>query len=386
MASSEELSRVFHFAPIALGLASTEGKLEVVNTAWETLMGFSAAELTSKPFFHFMHPDDVEAAKKELAQLLSGHTTVDLEARVAHRDGGYRWVQLSGRFDRSTNQIVAVAHEMVGATTEFTRAIVTAGPSAMFATDREGVIVMANAPMASLFGYTDGELIGNHITMLVPERFRVRHADWIEQFVVAGLARAIGRGRTVVGLMKDGTEFSIEIGLAPFSTPRGQFVLGSVIDMSERERHSRDLIEHLSELRALQQQMEKAAELSSLLQHAATEHEVVRLAGSLLPEVFPGRSGAVYLQPSSRDALELAAGWGRVRRSGALSCERVLGDPPLTHASVHRGEPHALFSRGSYQRLCMRSDDGARAECRCLRLCRRPDRNPFGAHAHLDGR
>lgn len=55
--------------------------------------------------------------------------------------------------------------------------LLDAAPSAMLGVDEGGRIVLANNQAERLFGYTQDELSERPIEMLIPERFRVTHAD-----------------------------------------------------------------------------------------------------------------------------------------------------------------------------------------------------------------
>jgi PAS domain S-box-containing protein len=120
------------------------------------------------------------------------------------------------------------------------RLAVAAVPMAMLVADRTGTIVLVNAQMDRMFGYEHGELIGSPIEVLVPEALRRGHSGHRARFFDEPTARRAGEGRELRGLRKDGKEIPIEIGLNPVQTIAGDFVLGSVVDISERQQRERD--------------------------------------------------------------------------------------------------------------------------------------------------
>src|SRR4051812_18227136 len=109
-------------------------------------------------------------------------------------------------------------------------------PSAMVMVDGNGQIVLVNQQTEKLFGYDRGELLGQQVEILVPERFRLRHPQHRELFSRQPTTRAMGAGRDLFGLRKDGSEVPIEIGLNPIQTKEDSFVLASIIDITERKR------------------------------------------------------------------------------------------------------------------------------------------------------
>lgn len=116
------------------------------------------------------------------------------------------------------------------------RLAVESAPNAMLLVDRQAVIVLTNMATEKVFGYRRDELLGQRVDVLVPERFRSRHPEMREGFFHSPQSRPMGAGRELYGLRKDGTEIPIEIGLNPLSTAEGQFVLASVMDITERRR------------------------------------------------------------------------------------------------------------------------------------------------------
>jgi PAS domain S-box-containing protein len=116
---------------------------------------------------------------------------------------------------------------------------VDACPNAMVLTDGAGRIVLVNAKTERLFGYARGELIGNTIEVLLPERLREGHVRTRREFTLNPVPRRIGADRNLLGLRHDGREFPIEIGLYPIQRDRNATVLSVIVDNAEGERTDR---------------------------------------------------------------------------------------------------------------------------------------------------
>lgn len=114
--------------------------------------------------------------------------------------------------------------------------LLDAAPDAMLVVDEEGRIVLVNERTEQLFGYPRSLLLGASLEMLVPERYRGRHAEHRAGFHAAPHTRMMGSGGELYGLHADGHEFAVEIGLAPLRTPQGMLVSAAIRDVSERKR------------------------------------------------------------------------------------------------------------------------------------------------------
>jgi PAS domain S-box-containing protein len=119
------------------------------------------------------------------------------------------------------------------------RLAVEACPNGMVMTDGAGKMVMVNNEIEQQFGYRRAELIGQPVEMLVPLRLRDEYARHREAFNREPEIRRIGAGPDLFGLRKDGSEFSVEVGLTPIRTGNGPLVLGVIVDVSERKRAER---------------------------------------------------------------------------------------------------------------------------------------------------
>lgn len=121
-------------------------------------------------------------------------------------------------------------------TDELFRLVVEAASNAMIVVDSQRHIVLVNKGAEKLFGYRREELVDQFIEMLIPENFRDRHPEYVTQFFLQPQTRAMGTGRELFGLCKDGREVPIEIGLNPIETEFGLFTLASIIDITERRQ------------------------------------------------------------------------------------------------------------------------------------------------------
>lgn len=115
--------------------------------------------------------------------------------------------------------------------------VVEAAPNAMIMINTHGQIVMVNLQAEKLFGYSRGELMGSEVEKLVPVKLRSSHTSLRESFLKAPQTRAMGAGRELFGLRRDGTEVPIEIGLNPLEIDSEFYVLASIIDITERKKN-----------------------------------------------------------------------------------------------------------------------------------------------------
>jgi PAS domain S-box-containing protein len=156
------------------------------------------------------------------------------------------------------------------------RLAIEASPTGMIMVDQRGTIVLINAQVERLFGYSRTEIVGQPIEILVPTRFRARHPGFRNSFFGDVKARPMGAGRDLFGVRKDGSELPIEIGLNPLETPQGTFVLSSIVDITERRRAMEQIRASLAEketlLREIHHRVKNNLQVISSLLNLQAEH------------------------------------------------------------------------------------------------------------------
>jgi formate hydrogenlyase transcriptional activator len=128
-------------------------------------------------------------------------------------------------------------------------------PDAIIVTDPEGKIAEANSQVEKFFGYSRGELAGQRVEILVPERFRQAHPAHRQQYNAHAQTRPMGIGLELYGRRKDGTEFPVDIMLSPVKTDSGKLVLTVIRDLSEKKRAEEELARKEREKRYLEEEL-----------------------------------------------------------------------------------------------------------------------------------
>ncbi len=109
-------------------------------------------------------------------------------------------------------------------------------PDAIVGIDREGVIVLANAQIHQVFGYTRDEIVGNPVEMLVPMQQRGQHMLHRQEYFKDPKTRPMGAGLELFGLRADGTEFPAEISLSSMEHDGDVIAIAAIRDVTARTR------------------------------------------------------------------------------------------------------------------------------------------------------
>ncbi|WP_413702297.1 ATP-binding protein [Psychromonas sp. KJ10-10] len=98
-----------------------------------------------------------------------------------------------------------------------------------------------NTQSCTLFGYSEVEMLGKQIDLLIPKRHQKNHSQHRQNFNDNPSQRRMGIGRNIFGLTKSGGEFPIEIGLAQFYNGDKSKTLATIIDMTKYVKITEEL-------------------------------------------------------------------------------------------------------------------------------------------------
>jgi PAS domain S-box-containing protein len=106
---AKENYRLFNTEVNLNAIAGFDGYFKKLSPAWETLLGWSDAELKSKPYTDFVHPDDISPTKEVAQHLSGGQDSHHFENRYRSKDGSYRWLLWSSATDVKNHLVYASA-------------------------------------------------------------------------------------------------------------------------------------------------------------------------------------------------------------------------------------------------------------------------------------
>lgn len=123
------------------------------------------------------------------------------------------------------------------------KAILNAAADAIVTINHKGVITAVNPATLKMFGYSEQELVGQNVSILMPQPYRGEHDQYIANYLQTGEAKIIGTGRELSAQHKDGHAFPIELTVTEYQDGDGPMFVGMIHDITERKRTERHLAE-----------------------------------------------------------------------------------------------------------------------------------------------
>ena len=125
--------------------------------------------------------------------------------------------------------------EQYGADMSF-RAVAQSSHDAIIIGDQSGIILFWNKGAKEIFGYENEETVGQPLTLLMPERYRLAHQHGLKRYSTTGETRILGETVELSGLRKTGEEFPLELTLSAWKEENRLFFSGIIRDISQRKK------------------------------------------------------------------------------------------------------------------------------------------------------
>jgi len=167
------------------------------------------------------------------------------------------------------------------------RSIMATIPDAMVVIEERGSILSFSAAAEKMFGYSEAELLGKNVSMLMPSPDRDRHDAYLDTYLATGKRKIIGIGRITTALRQDGSTFPIELAIGEAWIGEHRIFTGFIRDLTQRQQ---------AELRM--------QDLQTELAHVGRVSEMGTLASSLAHELNQPLAAIAHYCEAARDLLD----------------------------------------------------------------------------------
>lgn len=238
--SQQRFLNAFNTAPQGMALVSPDGRWLEVNDELCRMLGYDREELLACTYQQVTHPDDLDADRQNVADLLAGRINAyQMEKRYLDKQGRTLWVLLSvslvrdgeGRPVHFVSQIQdfsdrVAAERAVREREHYLSTLLDNVVDAIVTIDEQGRIETFNHAAEAIFGYRQPEVAGQSITQLVPHLA----GDLLRQ------GCAINQLGEMEGLRQDGECFPMELAMSQISHQGQRRFIAVIRDIAERKR------------------------------------------------------------------------------------------------------------------------------------------------------
>jgi two-component system sensor kinase FixL len=276
-----------------------DGNVVTWNRGAERVYGYSAAEAKGQSIA-FVIPDD---RRDEFAQVLAcvrrGESVERVETIRRTKDGRIINVRLTVSPIRNASGTIVGASSIARDVTARLRAeserqasdmkwraIIESATDGIVVIDSHGTIETFNPAAQRLFGYTEAEVVGRNVSILMPSPHREEHDAYIATYLETGRAKIIGIGREVTALRRDGTTFPVRLAVSQVAVDGQPRFTGILHDLTARVQMEERLRE--------QEALARLGEMAAVIAHEV-KNPLAGIRGAI--QVIGGR-----LAPDSREA------------------------------------------------------------------------------------
>lgn len=230
-------------------LMNAEGRLIDVPEKWLELAGLSSSSCAPDlaAIRGALAPEAAEAFRDGWVEALRNVTPFEVIYQLPAQSRSPRWFldRVMPVLDDESRLLewIAASQEI----TELKRAeqdlqrIIDAAPTGMIVINKVGSITLANTQAARLFGYSPEELVGMPVDTLVPSLVRSQHSHLGADFLEGPVAQRMGPEREIEGLRKDGTQFSLDLGLSSYGEGDDFRVIAAFSDTTELKHAQKEV-------------------------------------------------------------------------------------------------------------------------------------------------
>ena len=283
--SEQRWQTAFENSAIGIMMRDRADRFIAANRAFRNMLGYTESELCQLCQLDVTYEEDRELNLPLIGELWEGKRQhFQIEKRYRRKDGTLVWVRNNVTLVPGTGAVAPFLLTIVEDITQRKkeesarryieqryRVMVEAASDAVICIDESGAILLANPATTKVFGHDPADLIGQPLTMLMPEYLRKLHEDGFRRYSTTGQRHINWQGTELTGLRKNGQEFPVEISFGEVTADGHRIFTGFVRDISERKQAE----ELRASLHATQLELAQVSRLTTMGELTASiAHEV----------------------------------------------------------------------------------------------------------------
>ena len=333
--SSDLYRDLFVFSQAMVCVLDAKGAILLANeSTWKLLKFSSVKDVLNKPIINMVHPDyhgiidcgfDLLSAEKEVLPLKfisSDDDVIDVEVMVSPLANGQYMLEARDITERKRTAETLKDRE------QRLRGILDTVADAIITINDVGEILSFNKAAEHIFGYSLQEVLGENISIIVPEPHRSQHDQYLKNYLKTGKQKIIGTvNREESGVRKDGSEFPLELAVTELRHGSKRFYTGILRDITHRKKAEADLRRAHSELEMRVE--ERTRDLTQEITERHRAEDGLRLAGEVIESLAEGVAiiDQDFRITSINPAYTTISGY---------TPKDLLGHHPINHAALSK--------------------------------------------------
>ncbi|AFV00296.1 EAL domain-containing protein [Simiduia agarivorans] len=237
--------------PQHVWITQPDGELGYANERCLDFFKLSFDQLREQ-WFDQIHPDDQNHAIEQWLHATNSGEDYSCQFRLKPANGDYIWfISRAIPVEDELGNVVAwygtntdvsesmAAQQAVEQQAKNTQAIIDGVMDAIITINEQGLISQFNTAAEALFGYSEKEVLGKNVNLLVPDPHHHQHDQYIQNYLNGGEAKIIGKGGVVDGKKRDESLFKMELRIAEIWHQNQRQFIGMVRDITERHNNDK---------------------------------------------------------------------------------------------------------------------------------------------------
>ncbi|UTA47182.1 EAL domain-containing protein [Simiduia sp. 21SJ11W-1] len=293
--------------PQHVWMANQDVGLTFINSRMKNYFGRELDQLQVRHWPEMIHPEDLAATQSAYEYSIKHSSEFEAECRLKRHDGQYRWHITRGYpiVDQKTQKLM-----WYGTNTDIsdykkiqiesqnhaknTQAILDSVADALITIDESGIMTTVNQSATTMFGYSEAEMVGENVSLIMPEPHKSMHNRYLEKYRRTHEGKIIRQVSNLEGRHKDGMLFKIELRVAENNQFGKRYFVGMIRDITERY-YNEKLLESQDKILSL---IARNTEMHIILD------ELVRDIENLTPDL---RASVHTLDPNKNRLMHAAA-------------------------------------------------------------------------------